>query len=163
SQARCRRPCSTTADVAMSRGAAVAVDRASSARSIGTLAIPPTCAWSITTTKLRITASRSRRHEVEWTRTGGPPTSRTIRSTPGTTIDELGRAFDAGEVVRTHGPRPTWHFLVPEELRRIEAIVGPRVQRSNDMVGRRRLGFERTDFERTTEIIRDALAGGRVR
>ena len=38
----------------------------------------------MTTTKLRMTASRSRRHEVEWTRIGGPTTSRTIRSTTST-------------------------------------------------------------------------------
>ena len=84
SQARWRSPCSTTALVAMSRGAAVASDRASSARSIGTLAMSPTSSRSMTTTKLRITASRSRRHDVEWTRIGGPTTSRTIRSTTST-------------------------------------------------------------------------------
>jgi hypothetical protein len=84
------------------------------------------------------------------------------RLPPGTTIDDVGRAYDAGEIVRTHGPRPTWHFLAPDELRWIEALVGPRVQRANDLVGRRRLGFERADFVRTTALIRDALAGGRA-
>jgi hypothetical protein len=82
------------------------------------------------------------------------------RMPPGTTMADVGRAYDAGEIVRTHGPRPTWHFLVPEELRRIEALVGPRVQRSNDAIGRRRLWFDRADLERTTGIIREALAGG---
>jgi hypothetical protein len=84
------------------------------------------------------------------------------RMPAGTTMADVGSAYDAGEIVRTHGPRPTWHFLVPEELRRIEAIVGPRVQRMNDLVGRRRLGLDRADFERTTGIIRGALAGGRA-
>jgi hypothetical protein len=84
------------------------------------------------------------------------------RMPPGTTMAEVGRAYDAGEIVRTHGPRPTWHFLVPEELRRIEALVGPRVQRANDLIGRRRLWFDRADLERTTGIIREALAGGRA-
>ena len=38
----------------------------------------------MTTTKLRITASRSRRHEVEWTTIGSPIASRTIRLTTST-------------------------------------------------------------------------------
>src|SRR5262245_61987269 len=84
------------------------------------------------------------------------------RMPAGTTMADVGRAYDDGEIVRTHGPRPTWHFLVPEELRRMEALVGPRVQRSNDQIGRRRLWFERADLERTTGILRHALAGGRA-
>src|SRR3954467_7413431 len=67
SQARWRRPCSTTALVAIPRGAAGAADRASSARPMGTLAMPAASSARITTTNLRITASRSRRHDVEWT------------------------------------------------------------------------------------------------
>ena len=68
----------------MSRGAAVASERASSARPIGRLAIDPTSSRPMTTTNDRMTASRSRRHDVEWTRIGGPTVSRTIRSTTST-------------------------------------------------------------------------------
>jgi len=82
------------------------------------------------------------------------------RMAPGTTIDDVGQSFDAGEIVRTHALRPTWHFLAPDELRWIEALTGPRVRRANDAVGRRRLGLSRADFGRTNEIIRAALADG---
>ena len=77
-----------------------------------------------------------------------------------TTFADLGRSFDAGEIVRTHALRPTWHFLAPDELRWIEALTGPRVRRANDAVGRRRLGLSRADFDRTNEIIRAGLADG---
>jgi len=85
------------------------------------------------------------------------------RMSPTTTVDDLGADFDAGRIVRTHGPRPTWHFVAPDELRWIEALVGPRVQRANDAVGRRRLGMDRADLERTLGVIEDALADGGAR
>jgi hypothetical protein len=81
------------------------------------------------------------------------------RMAPSATVEDLGRAFDDGSIVRTHALRPTWHFLAPDELRWIEALTGPRVRRANDAVGRRRLGMTRSDFDRTNEIIRGALAG----
>ena len=55
----------------------------------------------------------------------------------GLTIDDLGAAMDAGRFIRTHGPRPTWHFLSPPDLRWILALVGPRVQAQNGSINRR--------------------------
>ncbi len=80
-----------------------------------------------------------------------------------TTIADVAAALDDGRIVRTHGPRPTWHFLAPDELRWIEALVGPRVRRANDLVGQRRLGLDRAGFERTIGVIEDALADGHAR
>jgi hypothetical protein len=37
-------------------------------------------------------------------------------------------AFDAGEIVRTHVLRPTWHFVPPADLRWMLALTGPRLQ-----------------------------------
>jgi hypothetical protein len=34
-----------------------------------------------------------------------------------TTETELGRLFDAGAILRTHVMRPTWHFVLPEDIR----------------------------------------------
>ena len=82
------------------------------------------------------------------------------RMAPSTTVEDLGKAFDDGLIVRTHVLRPTWHFLAPDELRWMEALTGPRVRQANDAVGRRRLGMTRSDFDRTNEIIRHALADG---
>ena len=41
----------------------------------------------------------------------------------------IGAAFDAGEFVRTHVLRPTWHFVAPEDLRWLLALTGPRLRR----------------------------------
>src|SRR4051812_21561901 len=46
----------------------------------------------------------------------------------GLTNAELDRLFDDGVVLRTHALRPTWHFLVPEDIRWIQALTGPRVR-----------------------------------
>jgi hypothetical protein len=83
------------------------------------------------------------------------------RLPPATSIRDLERAFDAGEIVRTHGPRPTWHFLAPADLRWILSLVGPRVEQANSAIHRRRLGLGETDFERSEAVIRRALAGAR--
>jgi hypothetical protein len=38
-------------------------------------------------------------------------------------------AFDAGDILRTHVLRPTWHFVVPADIRWMLALTGPRVLR----------------------------------
>jgi hypothetical protein len=47
----------------------------------------------------------------------------------GATDASIEAAFDRGEIVRVHALRPTWHFVVPADLRWIQALTGPRVQR----------------------------------
>jgi hypothetical protein len=39
-------------------------------------------------------------------------------------------AFDAGEILRTHVLRPTWHFVVPADIRWMLTLTGPRVLRA---------------------------------
>ena len=78
------------------------------------------------------------------------------------TIADAGAALDAGEIVRTHILRPTWHFVAPDELRWIQCLTSPAVRRANDAVGRRRLGIDRAEFDRANDIIRGELSGGRA-
>ena len=81
------------------------------------------------------------------------------RLPPGQTIDELGVAMDAGRFVRTHGPRPTWHFIHPADLRWILSLVGPRVEQS--MAGlARRLGLGADEMARGQAAMEAALTGG---
>lgn len=49
----------------------------------------------------------------------------------GVTEADVNRAFDAGEIVRTHVLRPTWHFVAPEDLRWLLALTGPRLKRAD--------------------------------
>ena len=39
-------------------------------------------------------------------------------------------AFDRGQFLRTHILGPTWHFVVPEDLRWILGLTSPRVEAS---------------------------------
>lgn len=41
----------------------------------------------------------------------------------------IGEAFDDGIFIRTHVLRPTWHFVVPEDLRWLLALTSPRLLR----------------------------------
>jgi hypothetical protein len=78
---------------------------------------------------------------------------------PDASLDALGAALDAGRFIRTHGPRPTWHFLAPPDVRWILALVGPRVQaRNRSMNGRE--GIDEATLRRVPGILRTALAGG---
>src|SRR4051794_15352291 len=49
---------------------------------------------------------------------------RTIDSTEAE-IDEL---FDVGAILRTHVLRPTWHFVLPDDLRWLLELTGSRVR-----------------------------------
>lgn len=44
---------------------------------------------------------------------------------------ELDRVFDAGELIRTHVLRPTWHFVAPEDLRWLQALTSPRIHQAS--------------------------------
>jgi len=83
------------------------------------------------------------------------------RMAPGATIASVGGAFDAGEIVRTHALRPTWHFLAPDELRWVEALTGDRVHRAAGTMYRR-LGLDDDAFAQAEELMRRALAGSRA-
>ena len=85
-----------------------------------------------------------------------------LRMSPGSTIEDVGRAMDDGRIVRTHALRPTWHVLAPEDLRWIQALTGPRVHRANGTIYRR-LGLGPDEFGRAEAAIRDVLRGGHAR
>jgi hypothetical protein len=76
-------------------------------------------------------------------------------------LEAIGAAMDDGRVVRVHALRPTWHFLVPSELRWIQTLTGPRVHQVNGTMYRR-LGLGPAEFARADAAIREALAGGRA-
>jgi hypothetical protein len=77
------------------------------------------------------------------------------------TLESLGATMDDGRIVRTHALRPTWHFLVPAELRWIQALTGGRVDRVAGSMYRL-LGLDDAAFEQAGAAIREAMAGGRA-
>jgi hypothetical protein len=71
----------------------------------------------------------------------------------------LDRAFDAGEILRTHVLRPTWHFVAPADIRWMLALTGPRVHRAMSYYCRQN-GLDAKTLSRARTVIQRALGGG---
>ena len=52
-----------------------------------------------------------------------------LRMRDGGTQADVQRAFDAGRILRTHVMRPTWHFVAATDIRWLQELTSPRVQR----------------------------------
>ncbi len=50
---------------------------------------------------------------------------------PGSTDAVVARAFQSGDILRTHLLRPTWHFVVPADIRWLLTLSAPQVHRLN--------------------------------
>jgi hypothetical protein len=80
--------------------------------------------------------------------------------TAGVTDAAIDRLIDEGRILRTHVMRPTWHFVLPDDIRWLLDLTGPRVRRS--LAGRyRQLGIDDHEVTRATTATCDALSGGR--
>lgn len=79
--------------------------------------------------------------------------------TSGATDRKLDRLFDEGRILRTHVMRPTWHFVLPEDIRWLLDLTGPRVQLG--LAGRyRQLEIDERVIGRATSAFAPALSGG---
>ena len=57
----------------------------------------------------------------------GPAKWGLAQRAPGLTDAQIDRALADGTIIRTHGPRPTWHFIAPADIRWVLTAVAPRV------------------------------------
>lgn len=71
----------------------------------------------------------------------------------------LAAALDAGEILRTHVLRPTWHFLHPADARWVLELSAERVHRAS-RTHSRRAGVEGEAAARALDVVADCLAGG---
>jgi hypothetical protein len=78
----------------------------------------------------------------------------------GATADGLERLFNDGSILRTHLCRPTWHFVLPADIRWMLLLTGQRVHQANGSMYRK-LGLEPRLRNRATDIMAKALAGGK--
>lgn len=82
------------------------------------------------------------------------------RRTTGTpTLDELRAAFDDGAFVRTHVLRPTWHFVDAADVRWLQALTGPRVERLLAATNRT-IALDADLVRRGVAVVAEALADG---
>ena len=79
---------------------------------------------------------------------------------PAATLSVIQEAIDDRKMIRTWLLRGTLHFVAPEDIRWILALVAPRIIAGS--AGRhRQLGLSEADFARSREIFSDELRGDR--
>jgi len=73
---------------------------------------------------------------------------------------DIDQAFNDGKILRTHVLRPTWHFVLPEDIRWLLALTAPRVHAFSAYYYRR-LELGGVTLARTNAILAKALEGGK--
>jgi len=76
------------------------------------------------------------------------------------TDSALDRLFDQGEILRTHVMRPTWHFVVPEDIGWLLDLTASRI-RAGLASRYRELAIDDKVAARACETFAAALAGGK--
>ena len=71
---------------------------------------------------------------------------------------DIERAFNDGKILRIHVMRPTWHFVLPEDIHWMLELTAPRVKRLLKNYNRK-LGLDDALFARTNALIIHALEG----
>ena len=77
----------------------------------------------------------------------------------GATDAALDRAFADGTILRTHVMRPTWHFVVPADIRWLLALTAPRVKAASASAFRQ-LELDDALCARSNAALTRALQGG---
>jgi hypothetical protein len=80
------------------------------------------------------------------------------RSAAATDAD-LDALFSDGLILRTHLHRPTWHFVVPADIRWMQKLTGPRVNAANAYYYRR-FELDSALLTRTNHTVEQALSNG---
>jgi hypothetical protein len=100
-----------------------------------------------------------RRHLAMQAQDYGPAAWSIGQRSKGLIAADIDDALAAGEIVRTHVLRPTWHFVARDDLRWLLALSGPRVRQGN--AGRQReLGLDARTLSRAEKVVASALEGG---
>ena len=73
---------------------------------------------------------------------------------------EIEMAIDNGEILRTHVLRPTWHFVLPEDIRWMIELTEPRIS-SFSAKYFRDLKLDKAVFKRSNKIIVKTLQSGK--
>lgn len=74
----------------------------------------------------------------------------------GITEDEIDKSFDAGHILRTHVLRPTWHFILPDDIRWMLELTEPRITASSAKYFSD-AGLDKTAFKKTNRVLVKAL------
>jgi hypothetical protein len=72
---------------------------------------------------------------------------------------DIDRAYSDGTVLRTHVLRPTWHFVMPDDIRWMLGLTTPRIKRTMSYYDRN-LELDAKLYRRSNAVIAKALAQG---
>ncbi|HYR08707.1 MAG TPA: winged helix DNA-binding domain-containing protein, partial [Longimicrobium sp.] len=72
---------------------------------------------------------------------------------------DVDRAMAEGAILRTHMLRPTWHFVLPADIRWMQALTAPRVHAQNAYYYRQ-TGLDDGVRTKARRLLVDALRGG---
>ena len=70
------------------------------------------------------------------------------------------QAFADGRILRTHVLRPTWHFVLPADIRFMLELTAPRIRAAMRYYDRQ-LGIDEAELGKSHAVVRAALRGGR--
>jgi hypothetical protein len=73
---------------------------------------------------------------------------------------DVEQAFTDGTILRTHVMRPTWHFVLPDDIRWLLALTAPRVNALNAHYYRK-LELDAATLTRSSDVLAKALQGGK--
>jgi hypothetical protein len=79
----------------------------------------------------------------------------------GATDALIDKAFNDGSILRTHVLRPTWHFVLPADIRWLLDLTAPRVHAANAYMYRQQ-GLDQATFTRSNTELVKALEGGQA-
>jgi len=74
-------------------------------------------------------------------------------------LEDIEKAIERGEIVRTHLLRPTWHFVAAGDLRRLIELTAPQLK-SGSRSRHKDLGLTTKLISKSNKIIWEALKGG---
>jgi Winged helix DNA-binding domain len=70
--------------------------------------------------------------------------------------------FDAGRILRTHVLRPTWHFVLPEDIGWMVRLTGPRV-RAGALPMQKQMGIDKAVLSKSKKILTKELVAPMTR
>ncbi len=73
---------------------------------------------------------------------------------------DIDQAFNVGAILRTHLLRPTWHFVIPADIRWLLALTAPRVNAINAFM-HRKLELDNKVLKRSNDALAKSLEGGK--
>ncbi|AYL95756.1 winged helix DNA-binding domain-containing protein [Mucilaginibacter celer] len=70
------------------------------------------------------------------------------------------KAVNAGAILRTHVLRPTWHFVLPQDIRWLLALTAPRIDAGNATMYKQQ-EVDSAIFNKSHNILAKAMEGGK--